>query len=221
MKQLLSLGIAACACTNLVQANIVTFDVTDGRTIPDYVTGFSQGLASVANASGLFGSIEQVRVFLDLSDGWNGDYYLTLSHAGQKAVLLNRPGVGSGNEFGYADSGFGRTGGGQPMVFSDSAATDVHWYVTAIHDLALNALAGPQLVERIIVPLAPLAEQTRGNETNPRITVVTRAECGDEVGERRSQSQVFIVGSQHLLLMAGLTDRVGMNPHAGLFGYSR
>lgn len=131
MKHFIGIGMTACALAGSARANIVTFDVADGRTIPDYVGGYAQGLASVAHASGLSGSVQQVRVFLNLSDGWNGDYYLTLSHAGQKAVLLNRAGVGAANEFGYADTGFGPAGVGQPMIFSDSAATDVHWYGSA------------------------------------------------------------------------------------------
>lgn len=131
MKQLLGIGMTACALGSVAQANIVTFDVTDGRTVPDCVLGYPQGLSSVAHASGLAGTVQEVRVFLDLADGWNGDYYLTLSHAGQKAVLLNRVGVGSANEFGYGDTGFGPAGAGQPMIFSDSAASDVHWYGTA------------------------------------------------------------------------------------------
>jgi len=129
MKQLIGIGMTACALGSVAQANVVTFNVLDGNTIRDYVSGAeAQPLISVAHASGVPGSIQQVRVFLDLADGWNGDYYLTLSHAGQKAVLLNRAGVGAANEFGYGDTGFGPAGLGQPMVFSDSAAHDVHWY---------------------------------------------------------------------------------------------
>ena len=131
MKQFIGIGMALCALLGTARADVVNFSVMDGRTIPDYVPGYAQGLASVAHASGVDGSIQQVRVFLDLAGGWNGDYYLTLSHDGQKAVLLNRPGVGSGNEFGYADTGFGPAGVGQPMIFSDSGATDVHWYGSA------------------------------------------------------------------------------------------
>lgn len=47
---------------------------------------------------------------MNISGGFNGDLYAYLAGpAGQFAVLFNRVGMGSGNSFGYSDTGFNIT----------------------------------------------------------------------------------------------------------------
>jgi PEP-CTERM motif-containing protein len=60
-------------------------------------------------------------VNLNVSGGFNGDYYAYLVHNGGFAVLLNRAGRTSGNHFGYSDSGLN-------VTFSDGSPSDIHTY---------------------------------------------------------------------------------------------
>ena len=62
-----------------------------------------------------------MNVSLDITGGWNGDLYAYLSFSDGFAVLLNRVGKSSSDDFGYGDAGFN-------VTFSDSAATDIHLY---------------------------------------------------------------------------------------------
>ncbi|MEI7732630.1 MAG: PQQ-binding-like beta-propeller repeat protein, partial [Verrucomicrobiota bacterium] len=80
------------------------------------------GLASTIVVDTPILSITNVRVFLNLSNGWNGDLYAYLVHNNQLAVLLNRPGKQATNALGYGDAGFA-------MVFDDQGTNgDVHLY---------------------------------------------------------------------------------------------
>ena len=98
-----------------------------GVPIPD---GSSSGYVNIGNISGHSGSVQSLSVSLDLSGvgfgGFNGDMYVLLSHNGQSAVLVNRPGKDSSNPFGYDDNGM-------HVTFSDHAANgDFHLYQSIV-----------------------------------------------------------------------------------------
>ncbi len=79
------------------------------------------GLSDTRSFAALIGAITDVNVTLNISGGYNGDFYAYLTHDSGFSVLLNRPGRTAGNTFGYPDSGFS-------VTFDDSAANDIHTY---------------------------------------------------------------------------------------------
>lgn len=80
------------------------------------------GLSSTIQVSSMPGVIQSISVGLLVTNGFAGDYYAYLvDPAGDRAVLLNRVGVGSGNPFGYSDTGFN-------ISFSSTAANNIHFY---------------------------------------------------------------------------------------------
>lgn len=75
------------------------------------------------------GTISSVTVSLDISGGFNGGLYAYLvGPNGGFAVLLNRPGVDSGNSVGYSDAGMN-------ITLSDSAANGIHFYQSSSYSL--------------------------------------------------------------------------------------
>jgi hypothetical protein len=99
----------------------VIYSATSG-SIPD---GSAVGWSATAAASGYNYSLSSVTVNLNLSGGYNGDLYAYLSYGGVLVPLLNRVGVtgtGSGNAFGYGDTGFNIT------LSSAAGYNDVHFY---------------------------------------------------------------------------------------------
>ena len=95
-----------------------TFNV--GLAVPD---GSAIGLTAATNLT-LPGatSISSVTVGLDITGGFNGDLYAYLvGPTGGFTVLLNRPGVTTGNSFGYSDTGLN-------VTFDDTAANSIHFY---------------------------------------------------------------------------------------------
>ena len=81
--------------------------ITDGSPV---------GLVQQFTVSGLGGSISNIQVTLDITGGFNGDLYAYLAGPqGQLAVLLNRPGITTGNPFGYGDAGMNITLDGLAM----------------------------------------------------------------------------------------------------------
>jgi hypothetical protein len=75
---------------------------------------------------GLSGSISNVQVSVTIAGtgggAFNGDFFAELvNNSGGFAVLLNRAGMSSSNQFGYGDNGFS-------VTFSDMAAHDIHFY---------------------------------------------------------------------------------------------
>src|SRR5271154_2386536 len=98
--------VAATATAQTFNTNL-TFNVN--QTIPD---ADNNGLALAQNLTlpTLPGPITKVTVTLNISGGFNGDLYAYLAGPGTGfAVLLNRPGVNSGNAFGSSGSGFNIT----------------------------------------------------------------------------------------------------------------
>lgn len=71
--------------------------------------------------SGISGPILDITVRLNISGGYNGDLYGYLSYNNTLIPLVNRVGVGTGNSFGYDNSGLN-------VSFSDSAANNIHFY---------------------------------------------------------------------------------------------
>ena len=91
-----------------------------GLIIPDNGSGVSDTETfSFPGAA----TISSVQVFLNISGGWNGDYYAWLRHGTTGfAVLLNRAGVSGGSAYGYGDNGFN-------ITLDDSASNgDIHFY---------------------------------------------------------------------------------------------
>jgi hypothetical protein len=97
-----------------------TFDNITGA-IPN---GSTAGWSTFYTFSGINGIITDVSVKLNISGGFNGDFYAYLSYDNIQVPLLNRVGVGSAHPgssvFGYADSGLNIT--------LTSSGNDVHWY---------------------------------------------------------------------------------------------
>ncbi len=77
------------------------------------------GVADTIHLSTAISSITSLTLTLDITGGYNGDFYAYLQHGTGFAVLLNRVGRTAGNTYGFADSGF-------QVTFDDAAATDIH-----------------------------------------------------------------------------------------------
>jgi subtilisin-like proprotein convertase family protein len=132
----LAAGVQAQTATNVFQQTVNTL-------IPD---ANPNGYFSDNVVSGLFGGIQSVEVSLDITGGYNGDLFAYLSFGDGYAVLLNRVGKSSSDDFGYGDPGFN-------VTFSDFAATDIHLY---------GGNGGNQLIG---------TWQPDGRETDPQLVI--------------------------------------------------
>ncbi len=89
-----------------------SFTNTVNQTIPD---ANPSGITLATNLTGMTGTISNISLSLDVSSAagstaFNGDLYAYLvGPNGGYSVLLNRVGVGTGNAFGYSDTGFDLT----------------------------------------------------------------------------------------------------------------
>jgi len=92
------LGLQLCAPA---LADQVTATSSPGVAIPD---NDLNGLAETIDLATSISSISGVTLTLDISGGWNGDYYAYLRHADSSgtgfAVLLNRVGASAGTPYG-------------------------------------------------------------------------------------------------------------------------
>lgn len=111
--------------TVMAQSTTTNVTFTVNQAIPD---GNPSGLANTQTLN--FGSIPNFSSILDLSvtlnisGGFNGDYYAYLvNNTGGFAVLLNRVGKTASNPVGYSDSGFS-------ITLSDANPNNVHTYET-------------------------------------------------------------------------------------------
>jgi len=98
-----------------------------------YNSGFSQGgVIPDGNLTGWFDSrtisglsytsLSSIKVNLEISGGWAGDFYAYLSNGTGISILLNRVGVTASDAFGYSDNGL-------DLTFVDGAANgDIHLY---------------------------------------------------------------------------------------------
>lgn len=99
------------------RANIYNYDFSGLNTvIPD---GDEGGVTDSHTLSGTTGTILDVSVTLDISGGYNGDYFGYLVSDAGYAVLLNRVGRDGSNPYGLASSGMN-------VTFSENAASDIH-----------------------------------------------------------------------------------------------
>jgi len=116
--KLLTAILAAMIVTAGVQAQTTTneFQQSPNEIIPD---ANPTGLFSTIVVSGISGTIQNVTVTLDITNGWNGDLFAYLQFDSGYAVLLNRIGKSDTNSYGSGTSGM-------DVVFSDAAATDIH-----------------------------------------------------------------------------------------------
>ncbi|HEX3799836.1 MAG TPA: PEP-CTERM sorting domain-containing protein [Verrucomicrobiae bacterium] len=93
-----------------------------GQTIPDNTpSGLTETQTLDFSGTGLV-SITDIEVTLNISGGFNGDYYGYLVHNDGFAILLNRVGRTSTDTLGYGDSGLNIT--------LESGANDIHTYQT-------------------------------------------------------------------------------------------
>ena len=100
---------------------------TLNQAIPDAdPNGYANHISVSGFGGGLY--VSQVVVRLNISGGYNGDLYGYLSYGGVLVPLLNRVGTSGTDSFGYGDTGFGPTSGGDPFRLSDAGAFDVHNY---------------------------------------------------------------------------------------------
>ena len=116
-------------------------------SIPD---GNPVGITEQINVGGVGGVVTNVQVQLDITGGFNGDLYAyMLDPQGQMVVLLNRPGVTSGNPFGYSDAGFN-------ITLDGAATNDVHFYQANTYSIASGQLTGTWAADgRNINPQSP------------------------------------------------------------------
>jgi subtilisin-like proprotein convertase family protein len=126
LRTALLLGFACIPLDGRLDAQTTTenYSYTPNLPIPDNsIVGVSD--SHVLSSS--IGSITSLRVSLDITGGFNGDFYAYLVHTDAAsntgfAILLNRPGRTALNSFGYADSGIN-------VIFQDGAANgDIHSY---------------------------------------------------------------------------------------------
>src|ERR1051325_5736450 len=126
MKKNLTLILALALGTT----SLLAYDYTSSAnglntTIPD---GDLNGIQSSQTLSGLSGNVIDIDVTLNLSGGFNGDFYAYLYHNSVSAILLNRVGRTSSSSVGYPDAGFGPDALANSFLFNDQAGHDVHLY---------------------------------------------------------------------------------------------
>lgn len=119
-KQLLTAFAALWTGVASAQTNVTSFSFNVNAPVPD---ASPLGLTLETNLTLSGNLLSSVAVSLNVSGGYNGDLYAYLAGpAGGFAVLLNRAGVTTGNNFGYSGAGFN-------VTFNDlSANGDFHLY---------------------------------------------------------------------------------------------
>jgi subtilisin-like proprotein convertase family protein len=152
--KLASIALALGLCSQ-ADATTYVYNVNNlFATIPD---GSLNGYQNSQNLAGLQGTISDVNLTLNVSGGFNGDFYAYLSHNNSAAVLLNRVGRSNSSGVGYGDAGFGLDGASASFTLDDQAAHDSHFYRTFAYSLNGNGqLTGQwQPDGRAIDPLSP------------------------------------------------------------------
>ena len=119
MKKIILSG-AVLASLIAAQGTIYTTNWNSGFAnngiVPDHnFSGWTDNRKVTAMPAG---TLQDVRVTLDIAGGWNGDLYAYLVHEGGFTVLLNQVGPGA---FGYGDTGFA-------VTLSDSGTADLQNY---------------------------------------------------------------------------------------------
>jgi hypothetical protein len=151
MKTLTKLAMVAsiAACSLTVSAQVFDFNINPLlQDIPDGGVNVDvQNITFPTQNPFPQGFFLKVKLNIQgLAEGFpaiNGDYYSTLTHGGQIAVLLNRPGRSPESPFGYGDNGMNVTIQDFIAPFSTTAANDIHTYKTvAGFEGQLNPLTG-------------------------------------------------------------------------------
>jgi subtilisin-like proprotein convertase family protein len=162
MKLLIAI-LAAMSLIVGVQAQTATnvFQQTANEVIPD---ANPTGLFSTIAVGGLSGSIQNITVTLDITNGFNGDLFAYLSFDSGYAVLLNRVGVTDGNAFGYSDTGF-------DVTFDDSADyNNIHLYQNYEYQLnGIGQLTGTWSSDGRDID--PQSDPSRFDTTSPTATL--------------------------------------------------
>ena len=130
LRTALLLWVASMMLPSRLGAQTITenYAYTPNLPIPD---NSSVGVTDSHTLNSAIGTITSLRVTLDITGGFNGDFYAYLVHTDASnatgfAILLNRVGRTAMNSFGYADSGFN-------VIFDDTAANgDIHKYPSPI-----------------------------------------------------------------------------------------
>ena len=148
MKRFLTLlAILGLGLTGRAQTATNVFQQTVNTNIP---AGNPTGLLPTTVVSGLSGTIQDLTVTLDITNGFNGDLYAYLSFQSGYAVLLNSIGKDTSNPYGSGSSGM-------QLILNDNAATDVHLASVPDGDMLVGTW------------------QPDGRETNPQFVLPTDA----------------------------------------------
>ena len=109
------------AGATLAPADLVSWEsgFAGGGIVPD---GSITGWSDTRSLSGYTGTITDLNVTLNLTGGYNGDYYAYLTHDSGFTVLLNRVGRTGSDGMGYGEAGL-------KVKLDDSASHgDIHLY---------------------------------------------------------------------------------------------
>src|SRR5215470_4118959 len=99
-----------------INARAAIFSFQVGAAIPD---GNLNGFQNSQTISGLSSPMTDLNVTLEISGGFNGDFYAFLTHGGATTILLNRVGRNSTSPFGYANAGFGPDASANAFTLDD------------------------------------------------------------------------------------------------------
>jgi subtilisin-like proprotein convertase family protein len=117
---------ASLLLAGTVSAPAITsvFNFTPNLAIPD---NSAVGVADIHPITSTIGFITSVQVTLNITGGFNGDYYVYLTSESGFSVLLNRAGLTTVDNLGYADSGLA-------VTFAQNAANgDIHTYQNVVN----------------------------------------------------------------------------------------
>jgi subtilisin-like proprotein convertase family protein len=110
----LALATAGPACAGVITESA---SYSPAIVIPD---NDLNGVADTETFSSAIQSITDIQVGLNISGGYDGDFYAYLTHGSTDfAVLLNRIGVNSGSTYGSFDSGMN-------VTLTDTASANIH-----------------------------------------------------------------------------------------------
>ena len=108
------------------QGAVYTYQFNSGfansGNIPD---GNLSGWSDSRTVGGMLNQITDITVKLNLAGGFNGDLYAYLTYNNVLVPLVNRVGVGTGNAFGYGDSGLN-------ITLTASGANNIHFYQNVV-----------------------------------------------------------------------------------------
>lgn len=206
MKPIIASLLLLLSVTN-ASALTALISATPNLAIPD---NSSVGVADFQSLTTTIESIESIEVTLNITGGFNGDYYVYLQHGTGFSVLLNRVGKTALNDLGYGDAGVFAT-------FAQGAVNgDSHTYQTIINPAGGQLTGTWQPDGRNIDPLNALDTTPRtatlnsflGNDANGQWTLFVADRSFGGVGTLSSYT-ITITGAipeptSALLSLAGL-----------------